>query len=63
MCECDDELTMPFTGHKPEKLQEVLKWLQESPLPVECFDAFLDEYATTRSIEDSVFRAQCEWDC
>ncbi len=55
--------TMPFTNEPPIKLHSVLKFIANSDLSVELFDAFLAEYKRTGDLMGSLFFAQCEWDC
>jgi hypothetical protein len=54
---------MPFSGHSGEDLQGVLNFLKETPLPIECLDAFLYDYKNTGNLDSAVFFARCEWDC
>ena len=60
--DCVDD-GMPFTGHDPKQLQEILKSIIESGMPVEIFDAFLGEYVKTKDLNKARFFAMCEWDC
>ncbi len=55
--------TMPFTGETSIRLHSVLKYIANSDLPIEMFDAFLAEYKRTGNLMESLFFAQCEWDC
>ncbi len=45
---------MQFTGHKPEQLLSVLNYIAECDLPLEMFDAFLDDYAETRDLRSAL---------
>ena len=56
-------VTMPFTQHSAKDLSKLSDWLEDSPLPIECLDAFLYMYKKTGSLGESIFFAQCEWDC
>jgi|GEM_PF-2842546 len=56
------ELIMPFTGHKATDLNEYLELICNCGLAVECFDAFLAEYARTKDLNKAWWFAQCEWD-
>lgn len=57
-----DEIRMPFTGHKAVDLAIYFDLINNSGLPLECFDAFLAEYARTKNLSTAWFFAQCEWD-
>jgi hypothetical protein len=54
---------MMFTEHTDEELWKILEWLRNTPLPIECFDAFLAEYGRTKNIATARFFALSEWDC
>lgn len=56
------KVTMPFTGHCAKSMFDYLGLINNSGLPVECFDAFLAEYAKTKDLDQAWFFAQCEWD-
>lgn len=58
-----DTITMPFSGHHPDELLSALRLMAESELAAELFDVFLAEYKQTGDVGQSIWAAQCEWDC
>ena len=55
--------TMPFSNEDPKELREILDFISNDDLRLELFDAFLSEYKSGASLQDSLFFARCEWDC
>lgn len=58
----DDNISMPFSGHHPDAIIDVLKLINDSGMPCEVFDAFLGEYKRSGNLEQSISFAYAEWD-